>query len=77
MVNYILLTYGYNQQRSRRIDQEICNNKEQLSDDKSEGKLLGDEEQEKFRYDWMYLAKMNPNIHINFTSNLGGRATGI
>src|SRR6266496_121279 len=48
-------------------------NKEQLSDDESEGELLEDEEQEEFWFDWMHLAEMGPNMHINSTSDLGSR----
>jgi ATP-dependent DNA helicase PIF1 len=52
---------------------EPVNNEKQPSDDKSKGKLLGDEEQEEFWYDWMYLAEMGPNTHINSISDLRGR----
>jgi hypothetical protein len=52
---------------------EPVDNEEQPSDGESEGELLGDEEQEEFQYDWMYLAEMGPNTHINSTSDLGGR----
>ena len=32
-----------------------------------------DEEQEEYRYDWMRLAEMGPNVHIDKETDLGTR----
>ena len=50
------------------IDNEI-----EISDDESLDEITGEEDQEEFRFDWMHLAEMGPNVHIDNDSDLGTR----
>jgi len=45
-------------------------NKEEISDEKTEDELIDDGDKEEFRYDWMRLAEMGPRTTITCSSDL-------
>src|ERR1043166_2294236 len=53
------------------LEQEV-DNEEVLNDEESLDKISEEEEQE-FRYDWMHLVEMGPNVHIDSDSDLESR----
>ena len=45
-----------------------------ITDEDSDDEITeDDEEQEEYRYDWMRLAEMGPNVHIDKKTDLGTR----
>ena len=46
---------------------------EDISEKESFDEVEEEEDQEEFRYDWMYLVEMGPNAIINSLSDLGIR----
>ena len=51
----------------QEVENEVEINDEESLDEISE------EEEEEFRFDWMHLAEMGPNVHIERDTNLGTR----
>ena len=48
-------------------------NEDEISDNGNQDELLEEEESEEFRYNWMHLAKIGPNVYIESNFNLGSR----
>ena len=48
-------------------------NEEEILDEESQDEVLEDDKEEEFRYDWMRLAEMGPNVNIVSSSDLGSR----
>ena len=52
----------------QEIEEEV-----EISDDESLKELSEDDDTEEFRFDWMYLAEMGPNVQDISKSDLGTR----
>ena len=50
------------------FDEEI-----NISNEESSDKMDEEDENKEFRYDWMYLSEMRPNVRIQSDYNLGSR----
>ncbi len=45
-------------------------NKEEIPDEESQDEVLENDKEEEFRYDWMRLAEIGPNMNIVSSSDL-------
>ena len=52
---------------------EPIDNEEPICNDESQDDYIEDDEQDEYRYDWMYLAEMGPNSKIESMTDLGTR----
>jgi hypothetical protein len=55
----------------------VDNEEDEDTDDKNLEELSGDDKPEEYRYDWMRLAEMGPNVNIDSSTDFRTRDMGI